>query len=109
MTLTVEATSCHRGRMCDEDDVADALLARRWPAAALEAAQGFTLDEIAVEAHLPPGLPDRWRRRGLTDRMADRLAVLAGLHPAEVWPSWCEGVPLACGGPGCANARCGRP
>ncbi len=26
--------------------------------------------------------------RGLTDLLADRLAVAAGLHPGSVWPEW---------------------
>jgi hypothetical protein len=26
--------------------------------------------------------------RGLSERTADRYAVVAGLHPAEVWPDW---------------------
>jgi len=30
----------------------------------------------------------RWRECGLTVEAADRLAVRAGLHPAEVWPEW---------------------
>jgi len=30
----------------------------------------------------------RYREKGLTDELADRLAVRAGYHPAEVWPEW---------------------
>lgn len=30
----------------------------------------------------------RWRKAGLTVDQADRLAVLAGFHPAEIWQQW---------------------
>lgn len=31
-----------------------------------------------------------YRDSGLTARVADRLAIAAGLHPAMVWPSWID-------------------
>lgn len=31
-----------------------------------------------------------YRDRGLTEHVADRLAVRVGLHPAMVWPSWVD-------------------
>lgn len=30
----------------------------------------------------------RWRARGLTVWQADRVAVVLGCHPCEMWPSW---------------------
>jgi hypothetical protein len=30
----------------------------------------------------------RWRNGGLPIDSADRVAVAAGCHPAEVWPEW---------------------
>lgn len=30
----------------------------------------------------------RWRNDGLPLDSADRVAVLLGKHPAEVWPEW---------------------
>lgn len=42
------------------------------------------------------GIGHRWARRllanGLTDRQADHLAHRAGLHPANVWPTWFDGA-----------------
>lgn len=31
---------------------------------------------------------ERWREVGLSDDMADKLAVRLGLHPGTVWPDW---------------------
>jgi hypothetical protein len=30
----------------------------------------------------------RWRRDGLTPIIADRAAIRAGYHPANIWPHW---------------------
>lgn len=65
---------------------------RRWyPFAFLERALG-TSDTGELARRL--GVPTEWvfkyrcRPRGLTERVADRLATAAGLHPAEVWAHW---------------------
>lgn len=41
----------------------------------------------------------RWRREGLTERAADRVAVAIGEHPALIWPDWYEtsAPPSRCG------------
>lgn len=50
---------------------------------------------VALSAHL--GVTDRTLRRlrcnGLTDRQADHFAIVAGLHPAEIWPTWFDDAP----------------
>lgn len=30
----------------------------------------------------------RWRASGLNPTQADRAAIAAGLHPANIWPNW---------------------
>ena len=49
------------------------------PDTALATRLGLTRDQI-VSA----------RRRGLSIEQADRWAVLAGFHPANVWDTWCR-------------------
>ena len=39
---------------------------------------------VGVERHVVR----RWQRKGLTVWEADRAAVAAGVHPANVWPEW---------------------
>ena len=34
------------------------------------------------------GISGRDVHRGLSETQADRFAVLAGMHPLEVWPEW---------------------
>lgn len=51
---------------------------------------GWTMTRVREVA---PCGGDEWRRRrvdGVTELIADRLAVAAGLHPAEVWPEWMD-------------------
>ena len=39
------------------------------------------LDLAASQIHL-------WRKEGLPDRAADRIAVRLGYHPVQIWPEW---------------------
>ena len=39
---------------------------------------------VGVERHVVR----RWQRKGLTVWEADRAAVAAGVHPANLWPEW---------------------
>ena len=111
MTVSSErdppCVSDRRG-VCTDDDLADALAGRRWPTDAFEAAQSFTLEDLADELGLPATSPARWRRHGLTERQADTFAVAVGLNPLEIWSDWCNAVPLECGGPGCIHVGCKR-
>lgn len=36
-----------------------------------------------------------YRRRGLTEKVADRLACRAGFHPSVIWPDWMDDVIVA--------------
>lgn len=59
----------------------------RYPFAPLAAAMGLTEHAAAVALGLSGSTQQDYRRRGVTEQVADRLAVRAGLVPYEVWPS----------------------
>ena len=44
--------------------------------------------ELAERLRISARTVHRYRHRGLTVLQADRLAVAAGFHPAEIWPDW---------------------
>lgn len=49
--------------------------------------------ELAEAAGISGRVWTRWRREGrLPLRSADRAAIRAGFHPAEIWPEFCEVV-----------------
>lgn len=58
----------------------------RYPFADLAAAMSQSEHQAAVRLGLSGSTEQEYRRRGMTERVADRLAVKAGLHPFEVWP-----------------------
>ena len=64
------------------------MITRYYPWAPLRALLGETEAAFFRRAHLGGAEWKTYRTRGLTPLVADRLAVLAGFHPAEVWPSW---------------------
>jgi lambda repressor-like predicted transcriptional regulator len=65
---------------------------RRYPFDALrdvvDPAHERTNLEVAEALGLQPRQLERYRRQGVTDCAADRLAVRAGTHPAVIWPEW---------------------
>ena len=56
------------------------------PLARLVGASSYT--SLARELGVSGSMLSVYRTKGLTDAAADRLAVRAGWHPAEVWPEW---------------------
>ena len=44
--------------------------------------------ELAEILDISPRTVHRYRKGGLSAIQADRIAVSAGFHPAEVWPDW---------------------
>lgn len=44
--------------------------------------------ELAELLDISPRTVHRYRKAGLNAIQADRIAVSAGFHPAEVWPDW---------------------
>lgn len=58
----------------------------RFPFASLAVAMGLSQGEAARLLGLSGSTWKEYRDRGMTERVADRLAVKAGLVPYEVWP-----------------------
>lgn len=58
---------------------------RRYPWAPLAALIG---PGAARTLNLRGSTFKEYRDRGMSPRVADRLATAAGFHPAEVWPTW---------------------
>jgi transcriptional regulator with XRE-family HTH domain len=77
-------------RPYDFDDLERLVMARLGVRANSTSPGGWTDDDLADALGITvPHLRElRYRRRMLTERMADRLAVAAGYHPATVWPHW---------------------
>lgn len=62
----------------------------RYPFAALAAALDLPEWRAAKHLSLSGSTEQEYRTRGLTWRVADRLAVKAGFHPAHIWPEWTD-------------------
>jgi hypothetical protein len=55
---------------------------------AATARTGPNLKRIAFALGVHPKQLYRWRESGLTWVQADKLAIRAGYHPAEIWSEW---------------------
>lgn len=64
----------------------------RYPFADLAAAMRMTEAQAARALDLAGSTAQEYRRKGVTERVADRLAVKAGLHPMNVWPNFSDDV-----------------
>lgn len=67
------------------------MTAARYPLADLElavAGRRLSLQEVATLFGTTHRNACRWRSGGLSELLADRLAVAAGIHPGTVWPTW---------------------
>lgn len=62
----------------------------RYPFSDLARAMHLTEPAAARELGLSGSTEQQYRRDGLSEKVADRLAVRAGLHPMNVWPAWLE-------------------
>ena len=71
-------------------------MSARYPLAALVAASGLTESALARRVGLSGSTLKAARERGLVERAADRYAVRAGLHPAQVWDDWIDGAGVTC-------------
>lgn len=65
-----------------------ALRGHRWPWTPLGELLGGSVRSQAERLGVDDAQVSRWKRAGLSDAMADRCAIRAGLHPAIVWPDW---------------------
>jgi len=64
---------------------------RRWPLTALLAAMaGRGSTNPATDLGTGGEAWTRAQLHGLTDTTADRWAIKAGFHPAQVWPAWID-------------------
>lgn len=97
----------------------------RYPFALLAEAMGCTEAQAARQLGLSGSTEWRYRSDGLTEKVADRLAVKAGFHAFVVWPEMLdavtESVMVECAADGCetrflprqnghkyCSRRCGR-
>lgn len=62
----------------------------RYPLAPLLELTGWTMTQVRQVAPCGGGEYQRRLREGVTERIADRLAVAAGLHPHVVWPEMAD-------------------
>lgn len=62
----------------------------RFPFGTLDKLTGWSANRWATEAGVTSRTIVRWRNEGVPEKHADRLAVAAGFHPAEVWPEWID-------------------
>lgn len=53
-------------------------------------AVGVSLSSLGRMLGLSGSTWKQYRDEGVTERVADRLACKAGLHPAMVWPTWVD-------------------
>lgn len=65
-------------------------MSHRYPFAPLATAMGMTEHAAARTLGLSGSSYKSHRTRGVTELVADRLAVKAGLHPFEVWPEMAQ-------------------
>jgi hypothetical protein len=60
----------------------------RFPFAPLAALMALSEHLACQQLRVSGRTAQEYRRDGVSALVADRLAVRAGFHPAEVWPSW---------------------
>lgn len=84
----------------------------RYPLEPLAQAMGLSLHAACAQLGISGTTQKEYRARGVTVRVADRLAVKAGYHPAEIWPTWIDDA-IADEPPAYVNykdcAECGQP
>lgn len=58
----------------------------RYPFAVLAEAMGVSENQAVMRLGINGKAGQQYRAEGMTEKVADRMAVKAGLHPFEVWP-----------------------
>ena len=73
-------------------DLLELVISTMGPKCAPGGWHGWTNDDLAARLNMTTSALKKMRytRPMLTVLMADRLAIAAGYHPAEVWPHWWE-------------------
>lgn len=87
----------------------DEPLTTRYPFSELAAAMRLSEHQSALALGLSGSTEQDYRRRGLTERVADRLSVKAGLHPSFVWADWLAGLEVVCASGDCTRRFVPRP
>lgn len=62
----------------------------RYPLEPLAAAMGLSMNQACLRLGISGSTQQEYRRRGVTEKVADRLAVRAELVPYEVWPEMAD-------------------
>jgi hypothetical protein len=64
------------------------LIDAKWqPATDRETCSGYAAKTARV-LNVHTAMVGRWRREGLNEQTADRVACALGYHPGLVWPEW---------------------
>lgn len=64
--------------------------AHRYPWAPLAAASGLSEHQLAIRLAVSGSTEQQYRRDGMSELVADRMACKLDLHPFEVWPEMIE-------------------
>lgn len=79
--------------------------ATKYPFANLAAVMHLTENAAAKQLRLSGSTLKEYRREGMSEKVAERLAVAAGFHPFVVWPEMtevrCQSVEQECAAEGC--------
>lgn len=81
---------------------------KRYPLDPLLNAMGMSHNQACYSLGLSGSTQQEYRRRGVTERVADRLAVKAGLIAYEVWPEMVDDA-IASVQKRCERPDCARP
>jgi hypothetical protein len=81
--------------------------APRYPIEPLARLLGISPGTALARLGVSGSTAKQYRTEGVSGRVADRLAVRAGFHPAEVWPEWTdhqiEAAMVECAADDCAD------
>ncbi len=82
-------------------------MTHRYPFAPLVEAMGCSANQAIIRLGISGKSGQEYRQFGLSEKVADRLAVRAGLHPFEVWPDMAEAnleaATIECAAEGCTE------
>lgn len=77
---------------------------RRYPYEPLAELVGGTTAEQAERLGVSHHLVRALKRRGLSAAQADRYAIVAGVHPSLLWPSWFDDAQEGAAGCACPSS-----
>lgn len=80
-------------------------MSHQYPFAPLVEAMGCSENQAIQRLRVSGKSGQLYRREGMSEKVADRMAIRAGLHPYEVWPDMAERV-LADAEIACADPKC---